>query len=151
MARVISHVTYHGLHPSKLVTWIKDRTPNPINSFMVGYPVVNSMVIRQLLGRKRYQNVRPIDQRDLKQAKKQVDLYHAFVPLEYLRHDNVSRLLNSTIPEYYQALQVMNVTAKHQRKRAQPSDEVVRLVTEENKYDILLYQYMLEKLGISAS
>lgn len=151
VARVISHVTYHGLHPSKLVTWIKDRTPNPTNSFVVGYPVVNSMVIRQLLGRKRYQNVRPIDQRDLKQAKKQVDLYHAFVPLEYLRHDNVSRLLNSTIPEYYQALQVMNVTAKHQRKRAQPSDEFVRLVTEENKYDILLYQYMLEKLGISAA
>ncbi len=150
VARVISHLSYHELNQSQLITWIKNRTPTPANSFIEGYPVVNNMVIRQLLGRKRYRNVRPIDQRDLNQAKTRVDLFHAFVPLEYLRHENVSRLLKSTIPEYYQALQVMNVTAKHQRKRAQPSDEVVRLVTEQNKYDILLHQYMLEKLGMSS-
>lgn len=148
VSRLVSHMTFHGWNETTIRKWSKEHTPNPTSTYIEGYPIVNCMVIRELLGRKRYRNVQPVNQDDLERAKKRVDMFHAFVPLEYLHHVNVSRLLNDTIPEYYQALQVTNVTAKHQEKRRQPSDSFIHRITEENKFDIFLYQYMLQKLGI---
>lgn len=147
VARIISHLTFHGMNESKIFSWIKLHTACPESTHMGGYPVVNSIVIRQLLGRERYRNATFINEDDLDRAKARVDLYDAFVPLEYLYHEKVSQILKTTVPEYYRGLQV-NVTAQRQRTRKQPSDEFIRQVTEENKYDMLLYKYMLEKLGI---
>ena len=108
------------------------------------------MVTRQLLGRTRYIDTRPIDEEDFKRAKQQVDQFDAFIPLEYLDHENVLRLLNRTIPEYYEGLVNNGNLVANQNSNAtmQYSDAFVERLTEENVYDTKLYQYMLEKLGI---
>jgi hypothetical protein len=95
---------WHGrLDKRQLITWIHNRTANPAESFVEGYPTVNCMVIRQFLGQGSEISKCATNQstpiRDLFRANKRVDLYRAFVPLEYLQHEDVSRLLNSTIPE----------------------------------------------------
>eukprot|EP00961_Rhodomonas_salina_P097709 1314307-Rhodomonas_salina.1 len=69
-----------------------------------GYAVANCMQIRLLLGRKRWNDLRPIDEHDLEQAKAIVDSFDAFVPLEHLAHPAVRSLLKKTIPEYYEGL-----------------------------------------------
>ena len=73
-------------------------------SYLDGYPVVNNMVIRQLLGRERFMDTRPVDENDLERAKIQLDACDAFVPLEYLQHESVLQLLNRTIPEYFRGI-----------------------------------------------
>jgi hypothetical protein len=148
LTRIVSHMTFHKHNETMLRQWTVERMPNPPDSYMRGYPIINSMVIRQLLGRTRFRDLRPVDEDDLHRAKQLVDNFDAFVPLEHLHHPTVSQLLQNTVPEYYYALQKKNVTAKKQGKRYQPSDEFLEQMATENKFDILLYQYMLERLGI---
>jgi hypothetical protein len=151
IARVLSHIKFHNWSDAVIEKWIARRTPSP-RSFLKGYPVLNSMVIRQLLGRRRWMNPRPIDEEDFERAKQLVDSFDAFVPLEHLHHSNVHQLLNITVPEYYQGIQGMNISANVSTKRRPPStDAFLRQITEENKYDIMLYQYMLEKLDLVQS
>ncbi len=106
---------------------------------------------RQLLGRARYLRPRPIDDKDFEQAKIQLDKFTAFVPLEFLRHEKVLALLNQTVPEYYEGL-IENFS----RSNEQPptnltySENVIRRIQEENKYDTMLCDYMLKKLGLDS-
>jgi len=152
VARLISHMQFYNLSPPKIVQWIKTRQPNEANAYMNGYPVVNCMIIRQLLGRARFIDTRPVDEDDLDQAKKQIDAFDAFVPLEYLHHPNVLRLLNSTVWEYHKGLTKLdvkkNVSPKKEGTRTYDPD-FLQQIANENVYDIILYQYMLEKLGIT--
>ena len=106
------------------------------------------MVIRQLLGRKRFRDVSPVDEEDFERAKTLVNKIDAFVLLEYLHHSNVLRLLHDTIPEYYIGLNELNLVVNVHKEPYHQNDELIRLISEENKYDIKLYQYMLHKLGI---
>lgn len=151
VARLQSHMLVHHFSPERIRNIIQQRKPCPSDYFMDGYPIVNSMVTRQLLGRERFVDVTPVNQNDLHKAKTIVDSFDAFVPLEHLNHSNVQELLKKTVPEYVQGQRVMMKQSKRptqKRRSYSPTREFLELITEENKYDILLYQYMLEKLGI---
>lgn len=152
VTRLQSHMLAHrNWNEAKIKGYIRNRTPAPEHYYMDGYPIVNNMVIRQLLGRSRFIDTEPINGEDLEQAKKLVDQFDAFVPMEHLFHPNVQQLLNTTIPEYVQAQQKQRKRLLNKRKNAnsyQPSENFVRLIRDENKYDIQLYKYMLEKLGL---
>lgn len=150
--RVISHLIYEKVSEEKAMVWIDKRLPGTRKRdfFMNGYSVINNMVIRQLLGRKRFISPRPIDEADFKQAKLQVDKFHAFVPLEHLKHPTVLELLNDTVPEYYEGL-IKNDRIRANQQQATNltfSSDFVETVRENNKYDILLYEYVLGKLGL---
>ena len=128
-----------------------DGTP-PWLELLFEHNYLNSWTIRQLLGYHRLEDQRPVDDKDLERAKMLVDRFDAFVPLEHLSHSNVQKLLNETVPEYYNAW----VKTKDLHSNSIPHAPVVdedflRLVTEQNKYDILLYEYVLEKHGISVN
>lgn len=118
---------------------------------MFEFPV-NSPAIRQLLGYSRKMDQRPIDEKDFEQAKVLVDRFDAFVPLEYLQHPNVQRRLNETVPEYYQAWVKSGGNMKANKSTKQENideeEELKALLFEQNKYDLLLYEYVLEKNGI---
>jgi hypothetical protein len=64
-----------------ILEYIRHKTPCPKKYFMNGYPIVNSMVIRQLLGRQWFIYTRSIGIEDLEKAKIIVDKYDAFVPI----------------------------------------------------------------------
>jgi len=146
VTRLQSHIAAYNWKQSYITGIIRKRVPVPDNYYMDGYSIVNSMVIRQLLGRERYVDVRPVDEEDLEKAKHIVDQFNAFVPMEYLNHPNVQELLNKTIPEYLQEEQKR--TTPRKQNAYTPSQAFLQLISDENKYDTLLYQYMLEKLGI---
>ena len=118
---------------------------------MFEFPV-NSPAIRQLLGYSRKMDQRPIDEKDFERAKVLVDRFDAFVPLEYLQHPNVQRRLNETVPEYYQAWVKSGGNMKANKSTKQENideeEELKALLFEQNKYDLLLYEYVLEKNGI---
>jgi hypothetical protein len=121
---------------------------------MDGYPIVNSMVIRQLLGNKRSNDTRPVDQEDLSKAIKSFNSFYAFVPMEHLSHPNVRELLNKNVPEYLEGRRILN--ARRQSKQNtrnhpfyNPDKRFLARITRENEFDILVYQYVLDKLGIS--
>jgi hypothetical protein len=148
--RVKSHMLAHRWDEEHMLKLVRDKTKCPETTYMDGYPIVNSMVIRQLLGRERFTDTRPVDDTDLQRAKELVDRFNVFVPLEHLSHPNVVRILQQHIPEYYQNKQDVLLTANVNKdsQEYQPSAEFTDLVIRENKYDLLLYQYMLDQLGI---
>lgn len=151
IARLESQMGVHNLTEATVQTWIDERISKG-KGFLHGYPVVNSFVIRHLLGQKRYFDPSPIDESDFERAKELVDSFDAFVPLEYLHHENVQALLSERIPEYAQGLQELDVTANVQKKKHKPqlSDDFLQEVLKANEFDIKLYEYMLEKLGVEA-
>ncbi len=147
--RLASHLHSEGFHTNDLHSWAKDRTRTPPDSWMHGYPVVNSMVIRQLLGQDRFVDPRPVDKHDLERAKRAVDRFDVFVPLEYLKDPKVLHLLKKTLPEYYEPLMRLGINeTKTKREWPKPSGSDLGLMERENKFDIMLYQYVLEKLEI---
>lgn len=150
--RCLSHLSFKGIPEVIVLNWLRHKTPGTKSNFFIhGYSAVNNMVMRQLLGRARYLRPRPIDDKDFEQAKIQLDKFTAFVPLEFLRHEKVLALLNQTVPEYYEGL-IENFS----RSNEQPptnltySENVIRRIQEENKYDTMLYDYMLKKLGLDS-
>lgn len=151
--RVVSHMNFEHFSEALVTQWITTKKSNSATWYMDGYPIVNCMVIRQLLGRERYVNVRPIDKRDLERAKQLVDKFDAFVPLEYLNHPNVLRKLQETVPEYYHGLKRQgNIVAQASRKKSnQPSKAFLELLEEENVYETMLYEHVLDKLKITES
>jgi len=149
VARFKSHMDAHRLQEATVQQWIGHKTRR--KSYLLGYPVVNNYVIRQLLGRKRFMDTRPINEKDLKHAKYLIDRFDAFVPLEYLHHAHVKQLLREKVPEYYKGLQELDLTKNVNKKRQRAlSSPFLQRITEENKYDIMLYEFMLERLGIAA-
>ena len=108
----------------------------------------NSWTIRQLLGHARYFDPRPVDAGDLRRAIERVDMFDAFLPLEHLTHPNVLRAAGEAVPEWRQALEKSNVKANQSGRRFNFTGEFIDLLTEENKYDILLYKYVLRLYGI---
>lgn len=158
VTRLQSHMRAHrNWSQDRIMACIRNRTPAPSNYYMDGYPIVNSMVIRQLLGRERFIDTEPINEQDLEKAKQIVDKFDAFVPMEYLDHPYVQQLLQKTVPEYVKGQQIMAMKQTQAKKQPQtrkgntynPTPDFLNLITQENKYDILLYQYVLNKLGIS--
>jgi len=150
VARFTSLMRFSRLDENKVLGWInKTQRKNPFQ-YMEGYPMVNNMVIRQLLGRDRFLNETPVDMVDLEKAKIQLDAFDAFVPLEYLENEKVMDLLRRTIPEYHEGLTrrpvVANENLLHKQEDIDPA--FLQKIADENVYDTMLYQYMLEKLGI---
>jgi hypothetical protein len=149
VTRLQSHMLAHGnWKEARITAIIRNRKPCLEFYYMDGYSIVNSMVIRQLLGRERFIDTRPVDEKDLELAKEIVDKFDAFVPMEYLQHPEVQQLLNSTIPEYIQGQARRKKKKAHKPKAYNSSEKFLQLITEENKFDILLYQYMLQKLKL---
>lgn len=98
--RCFSHLLFEQIPEKMVEKWMEQKTPGTRKDyFMNGYPVINNMVIRQLLGRARFIHPHQIDDDDLERAKAQLDRFDAFVPLEYLKDKNILTLLNKTIPE----------------------------------------------------
>lgn len=150
--RCLSHLYFEGIPEVMVLKWISQKTPGSKTSFfMWGYSAINNMVTRQLLGRARYIRPRPIDDNDFEQAKRQIDKFDVFIPLELLRHTKVLSLLNKTVPEFFQGLQ-KNMWRSNQQPPTNLtySDHVIQKIREENKYDLMLYDYMLEKLGLAS-
>lgn len=152
--RCISHLLFEQATEDKVEKWMDEKTPGTRKDFaMNGYSVINNFVIRMLLGRRRFISPNPINERDLEQAKKLVDKFDAFVPLEYLQDEKVLTLLNKTVPEYHQGL----MNNKGVRSNQQPptnlkySNRVIERIREENAYDTKLYDYMLDKLGLPST
>lgn len=192
VSRLLSHMPYHRLAPEDYIRYMNDPKGERMTErergmtgrhVYVGYPIVNCFVIRMLLGRERYQDPRPVDATDLALAKRQVDDFDAFVPLEHLLHDNVLTLLKETVPEYHEGLiEHPHRQEKKARKRKGDDDgdeedgegredggdegggegekakgkgklkaddpDFLKRLHEENEYDTMLYEYVLEKLGI---
>jgi hypothetical protein len=150
--RILSSMAFHVQKEQTVLQWITsphDYKVTPNDKFLSsGYPVVNSMVIRQLLGRERFVNVTPIDEEDFERAKKLVDSFTAFVPLEYLTHEKVLRLLNETIPEYHDELRKDAIVANKNKRNRRFGKAFIQKIAEENHYDSLLYDYVLTKIGI---
>jgi hypothetical protein len=137
----------------KVVRWIDNKEASSIalrRGHMDGYPTVNSMVIRQLLGRRRFLNLTPVDDNDLESAKRQVDAFDAFVPMEYLMNEKVLQVLNRSIPEFVQGLTLSSV---HKNKNQHPDmefdEDFLKRIADENIYDSMLYQYVLDNFGIT--
>jgi len=152
-ARFISLLNYlPRLGEEEVIGWIVEKkhckvAPCPASK---GYQVTNSENIRQLLGQKRYTNPDPINEQDFERAKALIGKFDAFVPMEYLHHSAVLNILKDKIPEYYNGLIQLNRTTNvNKHKSEKPSAKLLQLITQENKYDIMLYEYVLETLGIS--
>mmetsp|Transcript_16191 Transcript_16191/g.16368 ORF Transcript_16191/g.16368 Transcript_16191/m.16368 type:complete len:121 (-) Transcript_16191:124-486(-) len=118
---------------------------------MLGYPIINCMQIRQLLGRKRYLDPKPIDDLDLAAAKSIVDKFDAFIPLEYLESKEAIEHLKRKIPEFVRAYDNVRTQRLNVRthKKKPPPDDFVKLLTNENKHETLLYEYVIKKLNVS--
>lgn len=112
-----------------------------------GHPP-NSWTIRQLLGYERFYDPRPVDAGDLRRAIELVDRFDAFLPMEHLTHPNVLRAAREAVPEWAESLEKRNVWAQKRSRSLNFTDEFIDLLTEENKYDILLYKYVLRLFGI---
>ena len=122
------------------------------------YPSLDNMQIRQLLGLPRLLDIdRPIDEKDLKQAKALVDAMAVAVPTEQQLHPKVLKLFQERIPEYYAALQTRyrkNIKElngsppqpRHTHYNHKPA--FVELLKQHNKYDMQLHEYLHTKLGI---
>ena len=152
--RALSHLYYEHVPDITIVNWIKRKQLGSRRDFfMSGYPAINNLVTRQLLGRARYIDTRPIDDADYEKAKGQVDKFDAFVPLEHLRDEKVLTLLSKTVPEYYEGLMKNNRVANQQQPKmiGEYNETIIQQIVEENKYDTKLYQYMLGKLGIDSA
>lgn len=148
--RLISHMRVRSFEQDQVIKWIKSKSPISNGRYMSCYPIVNSMVIRQLLGQERFLDTSSVNQSDFFRAKELVDRFDAFVPLEHLSKDNVLFLLNATIPEFYSAF-VKNpgFTANADNRHTyQPTEDFLRLIEQENEYDIMLYDYVLNKFHI---
>lgn len=154
MSRVISHMHAHKWPVTKIQKWISTRLPSPENYYMHGYPIINNFVIRMLLGSKRYTDTTtPITLDDLEQAKRRVDAFDAFIPLEYQQHPNVLKVLQEKIPEYHKGLvkyaKPRDPTKLQKNRTEFENSEFMEQLTKENAYDSMLYNYVLEKYGIS--
>ena len=149
VARVLSHMQEHRLSAAKVTNFVQQHAPHAKKSFVKnGYPAFNNLVIRQLLGRDVYSNhTRSVDDQDLERAKLRVDAFDAFVLLEYLDHVAIQSLLRRVVPEYYLAEKVTGRVRN--QKRPLPSEEFLKLMQYENRYDIMLYQYTLERFNIT--
>lgn len=144
--RLASHVYSEGILDMELSSWASQKLRTPSDSWMKGYPILNSMVIRQLLGQDRFVDPSPVNEKDLERAKRAVDRFDLFVPLEHLNHPNVKSKMDKTLPEISKQFSKPGKPVKS--KRPGPSGQQLALMEQENKYDIMLYQYVLEKLGI---
>lgn len=92
---------------------------------------------------------------DYQRAKRRVDLFDAFIPLEYLYNPKILRHLQRTIPEYHYGLLLNNggdetlvVNQNVDKKTMHYSQAFIEQLTKENEYDTKLYRYVIEKLGI---
>lgn len=149
IARLKSIMANHPYTEEEIEQWIQKRMTTE-KTCLRGYPVVNSFVIRQLLGRRRFFDPRPIDELDFQRAKVLVDSFDAFVPLEHLNHTNVINLLRETVPEYYQSMQKHRLVKNANPRPKRPlSGGFLQQITIENKFDIMLYDYVIEKIGLS--
>lgn len=149
--RAVSNVAFHAQTEKDVMEWLSNKTIFPKRYLPHGYPVFNSIVIRQLLGRERFIDTRPVNQADLEQAQRQVDLFDAFIPLEYLMDSNILSLLNSTFPEYHDELLRYPVKANKNRANRTFDKAFLQRLEEENYYDLQLYQYVLKKHGLKES
>lgn len=147
--RVLSNMRYHRQSQETVMEWIDNPTIPTKQYLPEGYSNVNCMVIRQLLGRDRFLNVTSVNEMDLRQAKQLVDKFDAFVPLEYLLHENVTSLLKQMIPEYYDKMAEKPLILNRDTIKHVPLNETfLKLIAEENYYDSQLYMYVLSKFGI---
>ncbi len=171
--RMVSLINYEGLNQKTVLKYLRGedipegeddftlaQIRDKATAFNTEHPFINvappnSWTIRQLLGYDRKIDERPIDENDFERAKVLVDKFDAFVPLEFLSHPNVLQKLNETVPEYYRALvksgNAEKHTNAHEHKQALSSaedEELKELLYEQNKYDLMLYQYVLDKNGI---
>lgn len=148
--RIYSNIAFHKQEEKDVIKWLNEKTIFPKRYLPHGYPVFQNIVIRQLLGRDRFINTKPVDEDDLRQAKSQVDLFDAFVPLEYLMEPQVLALLNQTVPEYHDELLRYPVkTNKNRANRTFNDDAFTKRITKENFYDLELYRYVLNKFEIN--
>lgn len=146
--RVNSHMRAHRWTQDHIKHWAKERTGSSPTYYLDGYPIVNSMVIRQLLGRARFLDTTPVNPQDLEKAKHIVDKFDVFVPMEHLDHPRVSEIMQREIPEFYEAYQKRQKGRKNTIRTYKNESEFARLLENENKYDSLLYEYVLNKFGI---
>lgn len=153
VTRLLSHIAAHrNWNEQMIMRYARNRQPPFNNYYLDGYPIVNSMVIRQLLGRDRFVDPLPVNKVDLARAKAIVDKIDAFVPMEHLEHPAVEALLNKTVPEYLVSQRRLSRAFKNKGKSKpySPSEAFVKVATEENKFDILLYEYVLAKFGLQS-
>jgi len=152
ISRCLSHLHFQHFSERTVTQWINRKLKGNAHKdfFLSGYHSINNMVIRQLLGRTRYIDVTPIDEEDFQQAKARVDLFDAFIPLEYLRHEKILGLLESVIPEYYEGLinTKDHVVNKNENVTLEYTDAFLQILAKENEYDTRLYHYILEKYEI---
>lgn len=147
--RLALHLHAEGLHhATKLQHWAKSHARTPPDNWMCGHPVINSVVMRQLLGQDCFVDPRPVDKSDFVCAKRAVNQFDVFV--EHLNDASVLQLLQKNVPEYHEALVRLGIhnETKTRREWPKPSGSDLGLMERENKFDIMLYQYILEKLEI---
>lgn len=150
--RVQSHMRFHSLKRNEIINWVQSRKPCNRSSFVFGYPIVNSMVIRQLLGRERYTDTAPVNEADLERAKQIVDSFDVFVPMEYLEMPHVADVLSQKMPLFAKALKDhLASSAVGVRSYDNATSDFVQLLEKENQYDLRLYDYVLRKHRIENS
>jgi len=150
VARFVSLLDYFKTDKQLMIKYMKNQTFPKYNEFAMRFQIhpTNSWTIRQLLGYNRAMDPRLVDNDDFLRAKVLVDRFDAFIPLEYLHNNKVHSLLNATIPEYLKTLQTNKIHMNKSEKR-ETSHNLTDLLTESNKFDIMLYNYVLEKHGLS--
>lgn len=146
--RLLSHMKVHQFDEETIRMWIQKRQRHQHDYYLYGYPIINSMIIRQLLGRARFSDVRPITGTDLELAKKQVDKFDAFVPLEFLNSAQVLSTLKDNVPEYYSGLTALKIKTNQQKHLPVYNSTFLAELARENVYDFKLYHYVLQKFGI---
>jgi len=147
--RVLSHLNFERVDRDEFMKLLEGKRVSS-SKVHYGYPTINSMQIRLLLGRNRYLDPTPINDKDLERAKAIVDQFDAFIPLEFLSSPESISVLNRTVPEYIRAA-TLNEQDKYLTAKAYQDfhGDQIRLIEKENKHDILLYKYAAEKLGIT--
>ena len=150
VSRYISLIDYFGMNETFVMDYTKKQQTG-VAVFDAGHKLAahptNSWTIRQLLGYKRFFDPNPIDNNDYLRARSLVEKFDALLPLEFLRHPNVLRMIKSTIPEYHKGLLAHNITVNKSKKTFH-SAEFVDLLNKENKYDIMLYEYVLKMFDL---
>ena len=176
--RLVSHMRERHWTPETVQQAVEPKiriapSAQSVKSWMrLKYSCINNMVIRVLLGLSRFRSPQPINETDLAQAKHIIDQFTAFVPTEQQYHPNVMALLRNKLPEYHEGLvklpehykkssssssflardlgkiRVESNSSSNHSHSSQFSAEFIQLLYEQNKYDLLLYDYVHERLGL---